>query len=117
MNIKQVENGIEVTVTGTKEKKPWIAQLTGKDEQYIFTRTFMKRSSTNGNVVKYVLTEDGIYEIADKDGRTYIVIEDSNVRTIERSEAIEMLDKETEELEDEENVDENNDDDDDELTV
>ena len=55
MNIKQVENGIEVTVTGTKEKKPWIAQLTGKDEQYIFTRTFMKRSSTNGNMVKYVL--------------------------------------------------------------
>lgn len=59
---------------GRNKSKPWVARLTGLDEQYGFSRQFMhapcdySRASGTGarGVYKYYALEPGIYEVNER---------------------------------------------------
>lgn len=78
-------------------RKTWCAKLTGLDRRYGFEREFLgscgSRQSRSGRTGarEYNITENGWYEVADRDGRQYYRVQDGELKAVSRDEVVAAL--------------------------
>jgi len=89
---------------GRNKSKPWVARITGIDEQYGFAREFVhgytdysnaSGTGARGIYIRYAL-KDGIYEVNERISwkhvrRYFIRVQDATITEIDRDEVLQCL--------------------------
>lgn len=92
MTVTEQKDGVfRVVLPSKQDGKEWLAKLVGLDEKYIFERSFVNRMGRDKKESIYEITEDGVYEAEDKDGRHYFAKEGDQITELDRDSAKEIL--------------------------
>jgi len=93
---------------GRDKSRPWVARLTGLDEQYGFSRAFVcgqidySRANSVGSrgVYLYFALTDGVYEVNERTSwtkvrRYFILVDDTEIIEVERKDVEQWLQQPT----------------------
>jgi len=79
------------TLTGSRNHKTWVAEITGKCATYKFKRSFIDEYDNDGSNKFWKLLEGKVYDVCDGGHRYYAKVENGEIKEISAGQISEIF--------------------------
>jgi hypothetical protein len=87
---RDYENNTLTLVTSNRQRA-WLAEITGKDEKYIFARKFLEPSDDGGRYIDFTLEEGKLYCWNESKEQHFGIVENGKLYEISKQDAKEIV--------------------------
>lgn len=84
------ENSI-LTLTGSNNQPPYVAEITGPDQKWQFSRKFITESEDNGRCKQYELEDGKLYNWKESREQHFGIVEDGKLYEISKADALDLV--------------------------
>lgn len=89
--VKKMVKVILKTLTGSRNHKTWVAEITGKHATYKFNRVFLEEIENDGWNKFWSLEEGKVYEVCDGGNRYFAKVENGEIVEVTTHQVAEMF--------------------------